>query len=189
MSVRSEKRFAGIGGYTCKLRQLFSRYQPVLCSFVTTSAKRNQISFLNPQIKVLGKRYNVVNGKPAVDEQTVLQANPTAVKIALKDCPRCPLPQLSVSEFIGFGIALAAVNRLAMPRVDFPADVAPAFYLVIHNTIIPHLFGTFGTTFLFLEKSVINLFDALLGIVPADLISHALPREQAHAAIINNLPC
>lgn len=129
----------------------------------------------------------MVNGQASVDEQPVLQTNAATMKVALENKFCRSLPQLRVAEFVGFGVALTAVNRLAMPRVNLAADVAPTFYLVIHTTIIPHLLVTFVTRLQTSHKPRINLPNILLGVIPANLISYALPREQAHTAIINDL--
>lgn len=153
MSVRSQSQSARIGGGTRKFFQPFPRYRPALCSFVTVPTKRNQIRFFNPQIKVLGKRNDVVNRQAAVNNQAARKANPTAVLIPFKNSASRAFPKLSIAEFIGLGIALLfGVTRLAMPRVNAPADRAKTFYLVIHTTIIPHLNRTKRTTFRVYQK-------------------------------------
>ena len=162
LSARPLLRFLVIGSSTaaeksalfCKLPQPFPRYCPALCSFVAMPTKRNQICFLNAQIKVLGKRHDVVNGQASVDEPPVLQTNAAAVKVALENKFCCPLPQLRIAEFVGLGVSLTAVNRLATPRVHLAADVTPTFYLVIHTTIIPHLNRTKRTSFPVYQKTL-----------------------------------
>lgn len=153
MSVRLQSRFARIGGYLRKFPQPFPRYRPALCSFVTVPTKCNQIRFFNPQIKVLGKRNDVVNRQAAVNEQAALKANPTAVLIPFENKPRGAFPSLRIAEFIGLRSSRnVVVERLAMPRVNAPADRAKTFYLVIHTTIIPHLNRTKRTTFRVYQK-------------------------------------
>lgn len=115
---------------------------------MTVPTKRNQIRFFNPQIKVLGKRNDVVNRQAAVNNQAARKANPTAVLIPFENKPRGAFPSLRIAEFIGLGIALLfGVTRLAMPCVNAPADRAKTFYLVIHTTIIAYLFVTFVTNY------------------------------------------
>lgn len=150
------------------------------------AAKRDEVLLVKAPFVVLGERRDMVNRQAAVNEQAAFKANPTAVFIPFKNKPRGAFPSLRIAEFIGLRSSRnVVVERIATPSVNAPADRAEAFYLKFHTTIIPHLFGTFGTSFL--EEAIIRFFNALLGIPAADFSRNSAPTHKAHTAIINDL--